>query len=333
MQITAERLKEIILGALRTEEKDGYISFFRFTKSQINLLTERGYSSRALCTASIKLEFCTRGGEVAFDYKISPGTRRAYYSVDVLVDGVYKYNVSDTTDEICGKFSFCIPESLKYQRVTVYFPTTAVMSIANLVLPDDHIPHSRKTKILMLGDSMLQGYYPNHFQNTYANILSDSFEADSLNQAIGGDCFYENNLEKTEFEPDMIIVSYGINDWVSGKFKNGEEAERYFKRLSDLWYNVPVFVIIPPTISSLEKTRKNDDMILRADKKSNQTLQEVRNIISHIISKYDNMIPINAKEFIPQYSECFYPDNVHLTDLGNVVFANKLIKEIKKYFK
>lgn len=53
---------------------------------------------------------------------------------------------------------------------------------------------------------------------------------------------------------------------------------------------------------------KNDDMIPETKNKSAQTIDEVRNIISNLIGYYGNFYEINAKDFIPQYEECFYKD-------------------------
>ena len=115
--------KTIILGALRIEEKDGFITFSRFSKEQEKKLIMRGenVTLRACCTASVKLEFWTKGGEIAFDYEISPGINREFYSIDLLVDMVYKYNLSKDKNVDVGTFKYIIPKTDKEQRVTVYF--------------------------------------------------------------------------------------------------------------------------------------------------------------------------------------------------------------------
>ena len=325
-----------ILGALQIKENDGLFTFSRFNKNQENLFSMRGESVvlRSCCTACVKIEFYTKGGEISFDYEISPGINRKYYSIDLLVDKVYKYSLSKDKNEDCDTFKYYIPESEKEQRVTVYFPTTACMKIKNLKLPADALPHRRKEKILVLGDSLYQGYNPNHFQNTCMNILADFYDAEMINQAIGGDCFDKGNLDKIDFEPDFIIVGYGINDWISGCFRNGENAKAYFERLNKIYPETLTFVILPPNIDYLESTRKNDDLLFEVDNDdfTNQSIEDVRNILLEIVTDYKNIIPINAKDFVPQYSECFYSDNVHLTDFGNYIFGNAIAREIQKYY-
>ena len=330
MLVSKEQLRQITLGVVDLKEENGKFSFNRLTNRQLKLLTERGYALRAYCTASVKLEFFSKGGDISFNYYISKGTNREYYSVDLFEDGIYKYSVSKEAFADSGVFKYFASQSGKEKRITIYFPTTAQMQISDVNLPEDIKPHTRTKRILALGDSMLQGYYPNHSSNSYANIVSDYYNADMINQAIGGDVFFKDNIEKTDFIPDMIVVSYGINDWASGRFKNGEDAKEYFKKLKDVFSGTPVAVIIPPEIIKFKDKYHNDDMIFEAENKSAQTIDEVRNIISKLIGCHDNFYEINAKDFIPQYEECFYKDEIHLTDLGNTIFAYKLIKAINE---
>lgn len=330
-------IKNTILGALRIEEKDGFVTFSRFSEEQEKKLIMRGENVvlRACCTASVKLEFWTKGGEISFDYEILPGIPRQYYSIDLLVDKVYKYNLSKDKNTDTDTFKYVIPESDKEQRVTVYFPTTVCAKIKNLILPEDAKPNRRKTKILVLGDSLCQGYSPNHFQNTCTNILADYFDAEMINQSIGGDCFNKDNLDEIDFEPDFILVGYGINDWASGRFKNGEDAKVYFERLNEIYPESNIFVILPNNNDYLEKTRKNDDLLYKADSGDfgKQTIDDVRKILFEMLKDYKNILPINAKDFVPQYPECFYSDNVHFTDLGNYIYGNSLASEINKHYR
>ena len=335
MKLGIEDVKKVTLGSLLIEKYDEFFIFSRFNERQISMLIKRGedVAKRVCCTASVKFEFYTKGGKLSFDYEISPVINREYYSIDLLIEGVYVYNVSENKNTASGKFEYDIPMSEKEKRITVYFPTTVCTKIKDLELPSDATPHRRKKKILVLGDSMLQGYSPNHYQNTCMNILADYFDAEMINQAIGGDCFNKRNLDGIDYAPDFIIVGYGINDWATGRFKNGEDADEYLNRLTEIYPETQVFLILPPDNNYLEKTRKNDDLLFDTDDGNfkNQTIEDVRKILFENAKKYENIIPINAKNFVPQYAECFYSDNVHLTDLGNYIYGNKIAFEISKY--
>lgn len=334
MNLDIEKLKSITLGCLRMKEGDnGYIAFSRLSKKQEELYIARKYAPRPFATACMKLEFYTKGGEISFDYEISPGTKRGYYSIDLLVDREFCYHIAKDTDTDTGRFVYYVPSGEAQQRVTIYFPSTACIKIKDIRLPDDYAPHKRRLKILALGDSSVQGYYPNHFQNTYANIIADKYDAEMLNQAIGGSCFDKDFLDKTEFEPDFIMVSFGGNDWVLRRFHDGESARAYFKYLTNLYPQKIVFAIIPFELYAL--SNKNPDLVHIHDEKTNsfdeQTFQDVRDKLLQIVGEFESIVPINAKDFVPNYSECFYSDKVHFTDLGNVLAANRILEEMKKY--
>ena len=95
MRLDKNALDNILLGALKTEEKDGYISILRFSDSQRKFYDELSdglLMSRVDSTASVKMEFYTKGGEISFDFKILPGIKREYYSIDLLENGYYRYS-------------------------------------------------------------------------------------------------------------------------------------------------------------------------------------------------------------------------------------------------
>lgn len=335
MLVNKSEISDIILGGLKTEEKDGYIRIERFSKSQAEFYKKLGVESekRVNSTASVKMEFYTKGGEISFDYKILPGIKREYYSIDLLIDGVYYYNLSEEKNNVCGNFKCSLPMGDNKKRVTIYFPTTVEMQIKNLVLPDDYIPHKREKKVLVLGDSKYQGYNPNHFQNTCMNVLSDYFDVNLINQSVGGEMFRSEIIEKTVEKPEFIIVGYGINDWVTGNLNNGENAKKFLNRLVEIYPDEKIFFILPSRSNYLERKRENADITSASSDFSNKlTINDVRNILNKACEGFQNVIPINAKDFVPQYNECFYEDNIHYSDLGNILFGNELIKEIKKYY-
>ena len=326
-------LDKLILGSLKTAEKDGYISIMRFSDTQCefykNLSPE--VEKRVNCTASVKLEFYTKGGEISFDYKILPGIKREYYSIDLLEDGYYRYNISEEKNETENVFKYTVPFSDDYKKITIYFPTTVVMQIKNVNLPSDYLPHKREREVLALGDSLVQGYNPMHFQNTCMNILSDFFDANLINQSVGGQVFRPEIVEKTVSDPYFIYVAYGINDWVSGRLNNGENARQVILSLREIYPDKKIFLILPSDSVYLEKKRENDDITDSYDKSCDiSTVAEVRNVILNATKDIENVIHINAEKFVPQYPECYYSDNVHFTDLGNVLYGNELVKAIAK---
>ena len=333
MKIGSKELNMITLGVLKIKEENGWFSFHRFGEKLETYHSSRGENvkNRALSTALVKLEFYTKGGNISFEYEISPGVLREYYSIDLTVDGVYQYNIAKDLNRDSDSFNFNIDKSEKEKRITIYFPTTTRIKLKNHNIPDDFLPHRRSRNVLLMGASYYQGYHPNHFQNTCMNVLSDALDVNMINQAIGGDCFNKDNIEKINIDVDFIMVSYGTNDWACGRFKNGEDASEYIERLVELYPEKRIFLILPPDINYLMKTKKNDDLLFEKSEGGYQTLEDVRNILISIAKNYVNIVTLNAKNYIQQYPESFYSDNVHLTDLGNIIFANNMLKDIKMY--
>lgn len=328
-------IKQITLGALRVYEKDGYVCFSRFTEKQEKDLWDYGCGTKIYGTSNIRLEFWTKGGELSFDYEITPGTVREYYSIDLKVDGVYRYGINKDTNEDKATFTYSVPSFDQMQRVTVYFPATACLKLKNLSLPADFKPHNRTLKILTLGDSLVQGYHPNHFSNTFMNIVADELYANMVNQAVGGDCFRRENVYIADgFDPDFITVAYGINDWASYRLGNGEEAHAYLEALTSLYPDKRIFLTLPCDNKYIEENIKNEDIIKQdtgENKNRVSTLKEVRQILAKVAADFPNVTCINAKDFVPCYEDCYFADKVHFTDLGNVFYAIGYTKEIKKY--
>lgn len=333
MNIGINEIKKVLLGALRVYEDGEYIAFSRFTESQIKRYTERNFTPRQFSTAGMKLEFYTYGGRVSFDYEIIPGTLREYYSIDLVKDGVFNFNISEEAMCTEGHFSCDIEKAEKEQRITVYFPTTAGIKIKNLRLPSDFKPHRRKMKILFLGDSKVQGYYPNHFQYAYTNVLSDYFDADSVNQAVGGEIFRKDNIEKIDYDCDVIIVSYGVNDWSRGIFGNGEEADAYLSKLASVYPDKKIILLLPSDHMYLEKKINNPDLVVpdgEKRKESAQTIDDVRCILFKISEKYTNVVSVNTNGLVPQIPEVYYKDNVHYNDFGNYIFGSRLSEKLNE---
>ena len=326
--------KEIFIGAVDFSETDGYTEALRFSPEQLEYRKTKGEAQylRALCPASVKLEFYTRGGTVSFDYKILPGVPRKYYSIDIKEDFVLKYSVSEELNEGEGSFYYEIEASETEKRITLYFPATARLLFKNLKLPCDFTPHKREKKVLVLGDSKLQGYHPDNFSNTCMNYLSDKLDCNLINHSIGGECFAPEGIFPVSFDPDFIIVGYGINDWVCRVFGNGENAKAYYEKVSHTFPGKRIFGIIPSRNPYLEKGGKNEDALYeKTEEKGEQTLEDVRLILEKIISETENAVVIDGRGFIPDEPGIFYPDKVHLTDKGNIIYGEKIYEIIKEY--
>lgn len=166
-------------------------------------------------SAGIILEFNTNTQKIAFD-AIFLETSRNYYSFDVYVDGFMVYNFAKENIKYGTEEHFEIELKCGEKHVQIYFPCLVETGIKCFCIDDQSSITKivRNKTILFVGDSITHGYASKFTSLTYTNILSRYMNAESLNQAIAGDVFNEMNLdENLNFNPDVIFVAYGTNDW------------------------------------------------------------------------------------------------------------------------
>ena len=313
--VTLEMLKGITTGAVRIWEEDGWFRFSRFTRYQEELLQQRGFAPREQAGAGMRLEFLTRGGRLAFDYEVHPGSGRDYWGIEIAHDGLGMVHLQGKVPH-SGHVCHQIPPLEREIRVTVYFPNLAALRIRNLQLPEDAAPYTRQKKYLALGDSITQGYDAAHPNQTYVNLLADAWDAQVLNQAIGGDVFCPENLDPAlDFSPDIITVAYGTNDWTLQVLQSGA-AKAYLDKLTGLYPGVPVFVLLP-----LWRAVENE---LR----DGITLQQGRELLSSWAENRENVFVIDCHHFIPFLPEYFYDGVLHPNDMGYLYYARALEKAV-----
>lgn len=319
--ITLDNIKDYTFGAVRIWEENGYFRFSRFTEKQDEILKSRNFSVQRIATAGIRIEFMTFGGELSFSYT---GTKRGceddYFSFDISVDGTPVYHcIKDDSPEY-GSVSYQIIESDNEKRVTVYLSNLVSVMIKDLKLPDDSKPVKKSIKLLAYGDSITQGDYGKHPNHTYINILADNLDADMINLGVEGEKFFAGNIDADlDFNPDIVTVAYGANDYNAGTLF-GNDINDFLDKINLLYKDKKIFVLLPIWY-------KNGTAIVNG-----KTLQDCREHIKETASKYSNMNVIDCRDFVPHLPD-FYGDDLllHPSDLGHMYYAKRLTEAIKKY--
>ena len=316
MTLSNTEILQYMSGYLRYEENDGYLSLSRFTEKQENLLKEE-WSPKEKASSSMFLEFLSDCSEISFDYRILPGSSQKFYGIDLLIDGMNTVCKFEQTDNTENTFTAKIEEQGK-KKITVYFPNLARMEIKNLTVDGTIEKVERELKYLALGDSITQGYCTKHPSLTYVNILTEKFNTKTINQAIGGDRFNKENLdENMDFQPDFITVAYGTNDWRTNADLYNNSFE-YFKRLKELYAQVPIFALLPIYRNTAECPVVNGI-----------TLEDARGIIGKAAEE-NGIIVINAKNFIPHHEDFFCDRVLHPSETGFIYYGHNLYEAIKK---
>ena len=311
------QIRSITLGAVDVYEQDGFYGFNRFTKNQRDKLDLRNYQFHKTATTGMRMEFTTKGGEISFDFEGFRGCNSHTLGITVLADGTPCYNVHVEQLPTTGTVSCRIPESGIPTHVGIYFPNMAGIRIRNVNLPEDFAPVVKKRKLLALGDSITQGFKAIFEHHTYVNILADAVDAEVVNQGLGGDVFYPDNLDpELPFAPDLITVAYGVNDWTQNILFT-DRSQRYLERLTEIYPETPIVMLLP--IWCVGDLGIHDG----------HTLPEVRAFLREVASRFPTVRVVDTVDFVPHLREYYLPDGVHPNDLGFLYYGTRLAEYFK----
>ncbi len=92
MKLSLEQIKDITSGAIRVEDSDGKINFFRFTKEEEELYksTSSDFYMKSFSTSGIKLHFKTNSTKLSLKAFVTSGSSRKYFAFDLFVNGEHK---------------------------------------------------------------------------------------------------------------------------------------------------------------------------------------------------------------------------------------------------
>ncbi len=328
MKLTLEQIKTIVKGAVRVEEKNGAVHFFRFTKAQEDIYLDRKTPSnkplwdKTLATAGIRLEFVTTSRTLAIDVEDVPASSCNCFVHDVVVNGKligsFGENESDKR-EFSARFELGEGE----KEVKIYFPWAAASAIRSLTLDDGATitPIKKSKKMLVYGDSITHGYVAIHPSASYASQLTDALDAEAFNKAIGGETFFPELAElsdKGDF--DYITVAYGTNDWSHvTKEVFDETATAFYRTLSRRHPNTKIFAFAP---------------IWRADYETVTKVGEfsyMKQVFDGLAKELPNLTVIDCFGFVPADSQYFADKTLHPNDAGFAHYFNGVWNEIQKY--
>ncbi len=324
MQLEFSRLRSAIFGALEAEQDGTWFRFFRFTARQRAIYRDKypEFYTKTLGSAGIRLDLETDAEELSLDYRIRKASSRNWYSFDGYVNGVLTTHLQGSVEtEPEGNFRILLPQGT--HRVTVYLPCLSAAELSNLTLKSGTVfrPFIPQRRLLCLGDSITHGYDATYPSFAYPNLLAAAWNAEVVNQGIGGERFNADALDPDlNYQPNLITVAYGTNDWSHGSQTYFSDTEQYLEQLHRSFPNTPTAVILP---------------IWRADAQRITpvgTFEEARRFLQNTAEKYANIRVIDGLTLTPHLPE-FYSDRyLHPNDIGFQIYAANLLRQLKKYF-
>lgn len=326
MILTKEQIKALIWGAVHYDEQDGYLKPRRFTPKQVTYYESYpngDFPRKARSTSSIAFCCRTDATEIAFDYSIQKASSRNLSFVDFFVDGVMvDHQGNGEPGDSFGTFRFSLPEGT--HNVKIAFSGLSAIGIKGISLENATVaePLQPSYRVLTFGDSITQGYDAAYPSQSYANLLAASLNAEMVNQAIGGEVFNPGLIDADiPFDPDIVTVAYGTNDFSKRKHDDFvSDATEFYARVRKTFPRAKLFAILPIWRAD-EDTRVTDV----------GTLEYARGVIRGIAAKLENTVVIEGLPLVPHIPE-FYSDlRLHPNDMGFKFYGEALANEVKKH--
>lgn len=330
MKITEQIFKSIIKGNVSAwEDEQGRLRTERFSDAQkeiIGKLIARNVHQQA----GMRLDFYTDAESIEMSFDYAYNTSRLFMSVDVYVDGLmsYVYYERNCVDNKHGEFKYVF-EKKGRKRVCVYLPFSVELLItrfelegAEYVTPyEDHAGF-----VYVVGDSITQGFDTEYTSYSYVNLAMRRLNLDYLNQGVGGYYYDADSLDEHLFDgkkqPDLILVSYGSNDWTHKERDEFEaNCERYFDRLREVFPDTPVLALTPVWRSDSVKASKAG------------SLEYVRSFICATALANEGIYVLNGDKLVPHMSEFFRDVRLHPNTLGFEAFGIAVSDAIEKILK
>lgn len=321
MQLCEKDIRAMLHGAVEMKEIDGEWQFSRFTQKQHALydVVNKDFARKSYATSGIRLEFETDADSFSFKYRAMQASSRKFYYFDVFVDGVMvQHTGHEELLEAKSVLSVALPAGT--HRVAVYFPNLFNARIWQVELSDGatFTPVKKSRKLLCFGDSITQGYDAKFSSQSYANLLADKLDAELVDQAIGGEVFRPELVDTDmDYQPDIVTVAYGTNDW-SGQTRERtvECANAFYANVRCAYPNAKIFAITPIW-------RADNDRVTKVG-----TFTQGVEIVRAAAAAQEGVIIVDGNRMIPHLREVCSDRYLHPNDYGFKFYANALYDAI-----
>lgn len=317
MKLSFEQIKNITVGALNVWEEDGSIRFARCTRKQIEAWykIDTVLGERSEATTGVRLDFYTNSKVFAF-------TPKCKKNHEIYIDNVltYAYFEKDFEDSVRKEIKLDGNE----HRITLYLPSHNPGNLESVEIEDNATitPHKFDCKILFIGDSITQGWESTWDSLSYAYHVSRFFNAESVIQGIGGAFYHATTFDEAiKFDPDIVIVAYGTNDWGHGHatLESGRaHCRKYLDQLVARFGDKKMFGISP---------------IWRGDNDRITAMGSFKECVSYVKEEIQNhgMTLIDGQTLTPHMPDFYSDAYLHPDTKGFGIYALNLIAQLQKY--
>ena len=318
MKLSFDTVRSITFGAVSSYEDASGMHFAKCTDKQVNAFASfwEGLGANSRATTGIRLDFHTNSKRFAFG--ATAGGRFELY-----VNGTFR-EVFKPSDETAAEFSYDISEASEDNRITLFFPSHGLPGVLSYVELDDGASvkaHEFDTKIFFIGDSITQGWDSTYDSLSYANRVSDFFNADSVIQGVGGAFFHPSIFDPDiEYDPDIVIFAFGTNDWchASSHEELRTNTAEFIKALKARFVGKKIFGISPIW-------RGNSGEL----KPAGYFVDVCKTVKEEIVAQ--GVTLIDGETLTPHMTDFFSDLYLHPNGLGFGIYAENLCKVLKSY--
>lgn len=322
-KLSLEEIKSVSVGAVRIKESDGVLHFYKCTAREVEAWhrIEPILAERANATTGIRLDFHTNSREIKLS--LSKGKFELY--VNNLLRAQFKVGSEEypEAEEISVSLTDPLGEPLDDARVTLYFPSHSHGYVNSVAIDEEAYvkPHTFDTKMLILGDSITQGFNSEYDSFSAAYQLSRAFNAESIIQGIGGATFRDECLDGVMTDADIIVIGFGTNDYhVRESYADMERAAaNYFDRITELYgKEKKIFVISPIWRGETDRPMGS--------------FAKCRSIIAREAEKH-GMIHVDGLSLVPPIPSLFADGWLHPNALGFAFYGENLTRIVREHLK
>ncbi len=334
MNLNLSQIREITLGAVRVEKVENDIHFYRFTALQEELYRNRNDDlyKKTFATSGVQIRFKTDSQSLFLKAEVSKASSRSYFAFDVFVGGkkigtLDNFSYMDLPQDYTkllfpyGEFSKKFKLGDGEKEVCIYFPWSVKATIKELVIDDGAFvePIKPLRKLLCFGDSITHGYDALNPSNKYITKISNMLDAVEYNKAIGAEIFFpELAATREDFEPDLITVAYGTNDWNRcTKEEFTQNCRKFFYNLNKNYPNSKIFAITPIWRKEMHEKREFG------------RFEEVAQIVEKEASVYNNIWVIHGFDFVPKDENMYSDLRLHPNDKGFEYYFDALSMRVQ----
>lgn len=315
MILTLDDIRALTVGALTIEEQEDGFHFFRLTEKQREVWSRLGYhfAVRAVASCGVRLDFVTDACELSF-FAVAG-------NYELHIDGLLRSkHLLESDGTVVCPLSDPLGNAQKEYRVTLYLPshTAGILRDVTLTGATYARPCEYDCRLLLIGDSITQGWESEYDSMTYAYALSRTLNANSVNQGVGGTCFDEEALDILPFDPDIVTVAYGTNDYDMRASLDEMRAHlaAFLDGIASLYAGKKIFVLSP-----IWRDQRNAKM---------GRFEDCRAIIIEEATRR-GMIHIDGLKMVPPIPSLYSDEYLHPNALGFAYYAENVVREIKKH--